>query len=843
MRINRRLMLQLAGALGVGATLPAPLGAQSAAPRGLFLLVDRIGPGVPEAALRAFLEPLGQSMIPVALALDPAADPAVVRMVGGAAAELPDLFEIVVRIDGLAAMQPYFQMRAAATARAAVERAVLDAGMAPAQVPPLMSAVTDLDGPLVPLDALRAAGLRNVLVVTPGAGWTQSVVCDGGTLCLQGGLALAPGSAAGRLGDRLDRPGPQGEFLLAVLSAPDLTGAGIETIRADAEALALRIVRGVQGGTVFVVPPREHLAWFDGTRGRTVALRLALPPAGDTAAEAGFADLRAGLDAGGWPYSVSGPDGADDPGLCPEGADAAALADRIALREAVCAAGAPSASEARMLAQAGLGVLAGPTAPGLPRVDDDGMIRVPETTGPDDWLQGPRGADVVLALTAQTYRDANLRARVLAALRAAGDDPTTQRARLADYAAALIPADPVFALLRETRAHQHRARAAPPQAPDAEALRADAAHAWAFVAANTEGATGLCPATVHHQPDGTSYYRILTMWDLGSLIRGTMAAHELGLMTDGEFADRATALVRALPATRIDGAVLPNELIASDRIATLSDDFNICDTGRLLGALRDLDRHPLVPGIAAPAVARWDLARMVPDGRPQSILRGRRVDSLGSHCTHYTARAFGAWGIAMQSPYAVAQAGSATDVQMRVLHAAAGIGALGAEPLLMEAIETGLSAPSALLADVLEAAQLRFHAATGQFVCVSESPLDRAPWFAYAGLRLNDAARRWDVRANTNDPAHQTDQFRQDTMVLNTKAAFLWAALRPGATSLALLDHLRRRARVEQGGFSPGLYAATGLGMPGYADLNTNAVILEAAAHVLRGGLPRLPPG
>lgn len=845
MGINRREALRLTAAMGLGAAWPARLRAAPAVTRGLFVLVDRIGPGVAEPALRALLEPLGQAAIPVGLALAPGVDRAVARMVGLAAADRPDLFEVALRIEGLDGMRPYAQMRAAALAGAGTEAAMLAAGVPAAALPRMVTAVTDVPGPPGRFDALRALGLRNVLAVTPGASWATSVACDGGALCLQGGVRLPVGAAAQVLGDwlaRFDRPEA---YALAVLDAGDLATLAEGAIRTEAEALAARIVGPVQAGTVYAVPPREHLGWFDPSKGRWIGLRLVLPPTGDDAAALGFADLRAALDAAGLPYALGGATG-DAPGgdapFCPDTGDAG-LPDWVAARLAPCAAGDPGATGAQALAQAGLGVLIGPRTPGTPAVDDDGLIRRTETWNPADLALAPRGADLLLALTPSAYRDADLRARTLAALRLAAADPMTRLRPVTALAADLIPDDPVLALLRETRATRQLARAEADAAGDRDRLMADAAQAWRYVETHAEPLTGLCPATVHVTADGSYAYRTLTMWDMGSLIHGTIAAQELGLIADADFVARAEALVRALPATRIGGAMLPNETIASDRIATLSDDFNICDTGRLLGALRVLDAHPLVQGIAAPVVAGWDLARMAPGGRPQSVREGQLRDSFGSHCTHYTALAFRAWGSGMASPYEVEETGSPTDRRMRLLYAAADIGALGAEPLLLEAVETGLSAPSAALAEVLHAAQLRATAATGLPVCVSESPLDRAPWFVYAGLRLNDAARRFEVRANSDDPAYQTEEFQRSTLLVSTKAAFLWAAVQPDAHARRCLALVRDHAPVATGGFSPGVHAATAQGMPGYADINTSGVVLEAVAYVLRGRRPRLPQG
>ncbi len=88
-----------------------------------------------------------------------------------------------------------------------------------------------------------------------------------------------------------------------------------------------------------------------------------------------------------------------------------------------------------------------------------------------------------------------------------------------------------------------------------------------------------------------------------------------------------------------------------------------------------------------------------------------------------------------------------------------GLDPLGAEPLLLEAVEMGLSEPTALLADVLSFAQQRDHARTGTLYCVSEAPINREPWFSYQGLNVASPTERWVVNAASADPASTPPRF------------------------------------------------------------------------------------
>jgi hypothetical protein len=839
MQISRRRLLMLLGSAGFLSASPRLVTGAEPGARALFVLVEGITPEVPAAHLRSLLEPFAQAFIPVGLGLAPGArgfGADMGQLLRDLFHELPELFEPVADIAGLAATEPYFQMRNASRALDEIEAAL---GVRTG----IVSVATSAPPRPANLDALRAVGLRNVMATTAQAQPLVSLPCDGGALCLQGSVRLSLETGGATLGERL-RADFGGVGILGVLSADDLAASTPATIFASAEAMVAEIVRAVQRGSAFAVAPREHLAWFVGTQARTVALRLELPPEGDVEAGQAYLALRAALRDAGIPFSASGRAALlDDDGCLDLGrddVDAGWIAARSAAGIAVCAVGAVDEARAHDLAATGLVLLVEPGEAGATRLDPNGVLRWPESYDPMRIRGGTRGADVVLSLTRDAYRDPAWRASALDALIRLRQDGRATLRSLSSLASDLVPKDPVFAILRETRRDLRDAGpTAPETADEHDLLLGDARAAWSYVEEWTEPATGLCPATVHRAAGGTYKHQMLTMWDFGSLIHASISAHELGFLTDDTFLARTERLLRALPASSIRAHVLPNELIATDRVGPLSQDFNACDTGRLVGALVDLDRYPLSRGIARPVLDRWDLDAIILDRRPHSISGGRLVDAFISHCTAYLARNFREIGIDVASPYAVDTGGSETDWQMRLLYAASRLGAYGAEPLLLEAIERGPTREGDLLADVLWTEQERAYARTGLLHCVSEAPLDRAPWFAYAGLRLNDDRTRWEVRANSPDPRFATDAFQRESLLVNTKGAFLWAAVRPGEHASRLVSHVRTHANLDRGGFAPGVFVQGARRMEGYADINTNGVVLEAVAYILRGRRPR----
>lgn len=837
MAVDRRTFLGLLGPAVLSAGAPFPAGAEGANDA-LFLIVEGITPATAADRLRAFAEPFLAEGLPIGIipALAPGAEAALPPALAGELARLfsaaPRLAEPVLSVPGLAGLSPYFQRRAASDALGRM-RALTQGGTA--AVPPPVTVATD--APLsASLDALRCIGIRSVLVLAAAEAVT-STGCADLTVCLRGARRLAVADTpdpARWLEDVLEAPG----WRQIVLSLAGAERLAVGDVRLRARRVCDAIGREIGSGRRFAALPRDHARWFGADQMRFVAVRL---EPGAAASATPMARFRADIAALGIPVTdtVQPEAGRWAEGLCAAlalpsaggGGDAWPFPLPQGLRCVAAAAGA------------------GALPAGLGRAID--LLLVPGADpafdGRGPFLRGETGVAGIAALRADAglMRDAVLslgpedcasefaRGTSLVALRRLREDAGTTFVDIPAFHAATVAPDPVFDLLHAAR--RDPADGADPDALAAEDLMDDARQAWTFFERFSVAATGLCIDTADVQGGEEWLQREMTMWDIGSLIAAVMAAYDCGLIDDAAFIARCARIVEALPVARIGGLLLPAEVISPDTGAALSGDFNACDTGRLLSVLGELNRHPLTRGIAEEKIARWDLAGVVIGGHAHSVVDGRFVDRFRSHCAHYTARAFRSRGIEAASPYEVMGEGPETDRHMRLLEALAGFDPLGAEPLLLEALEMGLSEPTALLADVLSWAQRHDHARSGTLYCVSEAPINREPWFSYQGLNVTSAAERWVVNAASADPRFNTPAFRKETLLVNTKAAYLWTAARPGSYATMLARHVRDRARLEGMGFSPGVFTATGKAMPGYADVNTNGIVLAAIAFILRG--------
>ena len=840
MKLNRRRFLHL---MAPPLLLPGTAfrAAAQAADDALFLLIDGIGPATPADLLSAFADPFLDGEVPIALVLSPPlpTNPdlpaAVVATLRRLLLSAPDRVEPVLSLPGLSDLPSYFQRRTTSESLHWLAGLVADA-----TYPSPLTIATDAATP-AKFDTLRCLGIRAVLSLGAPPPVT-STGCASLAVCLNGATTIA---VAGT-------PDPATP-INAALAGPGwaqigLSLAGIE--RASLADVTLRgqrafdaIAREMERGRRFVALPRDHALWFGEDQSRYVAIRL------DDTSDSAIASssLKARMKAQGLQFTDTVPPGPQTGDQWPEGAcvdlSLASPANIIAEipRSAVplCAtAGSPTQDLSPAVAAA-IDLLVVPGA--YATFDGRGLLirgETPMAEAASLLKDANRMRDAVLSIGPKDYGTPAALAATVDTLRRIHADPATKLVDVMGFLQATVTSDVVFNLLRDSR--RDAVEPADPDPLSAEDWMADARQAWTFFERFTNPATGLCVDTADAQGDDAWLQRELTMWDLGSLISAVMAAQELGLISDADFIARAEKLVQALPVAEIGGRLLPSEVISTETGKPLSGDFNACDTGRLLSVLRELDAHPLTLGLAEAKTRRWDLQSVIAAKHVHSVVRGALVDRFRSHCAHYTARAFRDRGYDVASPYDVPELASQTDHEMLLLQSVGDLGALGAEPLLFEALEMGLSKPSNLLASVLFTAQRRTFETTGTLSCVSEAPLNRAPWFTYQGLNISAAEERWMVNAASGAERFETPEFRTATALVNTKAAYLWAAYRPGPYSTLLTRHVRTKARLDGTGFSPGVFAATGESMPGYADINTNGVVLEAIAFILRGRKRRL---
>lgn len=846
MMLSRRTLLGLFAAAGLS---PGWLGrrspAQTDVAKPFFLIFDDIGPGLPPDALGAAISPFAERGIPIGFVLraDKAATAGawepLVTAIGRFAALSPGLAEIIAWAPEIADEPPYFQIRAGARARKQAEAILGPARAIMADLPPVLSLAGWERPGSPPVGAARAAGFRNVILLPEKPGAFPARRSFDRVASLRGGRrhSLAEPAAAIRTG--IGAAGASEDAVVLSLSLEGIADPG--QVAGQAQALAEAVLDVIRTDRIFAALPREHMLWFRDGFERLVGLRIETPPDGDALGAEALEAFTRLLDEGDLSFSLS------PPGRAGGGAayTPCSIGSQGPAPDCIVVGGLPDDDAGIRPDAVPEIVIHRAGAHRAEAMDADGVFHITEALSLTDAAVAGRDLsamnaleDVVLSIGPAAYATAAAREAVLNALTGAADETRSAILSVPDYAARVLPADPAYRLMLATR--RDAAAAAPARGgltrAERRAFLDDARIAWSYVDRLTEKATGLCPSTASFDGEWSSYYRFLTMWDIASLIEATLSAHEIGLISDADFQSRIGAILDGVPAERVGGLVLPSEEIRTDMRQVSRAGFNACDTGRLLSVLKEVDLYPLSRGMGATVFAGWTIAGAVRDGQLQSFTpRGFRPPVL-SHCGHYTARALASWGIPAVSPYDVMQGESPTDARMRLLYQVGHIGAMGAEPMLLEAVEMGLSPASAYLADVLFTAQARSFAADGHLVCVSETPMNRAPWFSAQGLSVNEGtAGAWDIQSAEPGAEFMTPEFEASAMVISTKAAFLWAAVRPDAYSARLLDHVRARARGSEAGYAAGIYSATDTPMTNYTDINTNGIILQAIAYALRG--------
>ena len=350
--------------------------------------------------------------------------------------------------------------------------------------------------------------------------------------------------------------------------------------------------------------------------------------------------------------------------------------------------------------------------------------------------------------------------------------------------------------------------------------------------------SGVAPAAVWPEGKGYGRYAILTMWDTGSLILALVSARAIGIISEKEFDRRIKDTLRFLRRSRFrwGKARLPNYRtdIVSRRPAERG--YDATDIGRLLTALHVLDKATNGAYHVGKLVSRWDIEATIEDGRLYDIKSGNRFESRSNNYHYYIARAHRLWGFEVDRGYQ-GDLSDATDREAFVERVVE-TGTIASEPNANELIELGPAPHATVLGDIIYKAQQGRYNETGQLTSISEAPIDRKPWFTYQGFDRNGYGTFvWPVHSSVTDEKWQTEEFADRFRMVNSKAAFLWHALRDDDYAPKLRDYISAEAKTGSFGFAPGIYEQSG-GKPNLMDINTNAMILEAIAYRLNGQRP-----
>lgn len=849
--MRRRTFLELLAAGSLAGT--AALGQEIVPrqPQRVLLTIAGIGAGTDAGPLGALLAALVAGAVPVNLVVDAGGGPDRLhpgsetgRLMLRYLQSFPGLVEAVAWCPDLGQLAPYQAARKAQEAREGLTGMLYALPVPGQERRPILSIACKAPVDSGAASAVLASGFRNVLELPATSVSVGSRLDRHGVMTLLGGERLRIGDAAATLAR--PRPGYQRHV---ILSAAEIVRTPVDALLAGAQAIGrvlkeaaldLRMVSVLAGD----VQMRTEVAFR-----HRVAVHLLEPKPGAPSQAAGFAAFQEMLRAEGIPFST-GPEaarargspsywvplalpggGAVDPEL-PFGAFAGeplglarggAVADRDT-RFGVVVRPVAETGTAGLTPQAGLNI------PVLAAIGPGADVPVPGGFHFDIREDG------LLLISAAALREPVARTAALLAIRRVVEQAETRLMPLETYCAEVLPKDPLLPtlLLTRTRALKSPAVSHPADKAEREALLEDARSAWGYFAANTNRSTGLCPATTIMGARPIASHLSVSMWEAGSHLNALIAAVDLGLIADEDFTARCKHLLKTVERASRKRLVLPPETI-NTQTGKGTTRFNSYDTGRLLIALHRLHNHRLaLPGIEA-LVASWDFPQVIIDRRLHSWRERQMIDDFASNYADYAASGLRLWGMDVASPFDGFAGVATADEEAALIAATVSFGPLGAEPCGLHLLEMPFSPAASFLADCLDAIQFRLAEETGMPAAPSETPIDREPWFTYQGFDLRKLADPWIVEFTGKDEAPDAERTARSLRATSAKGAYLWHALRPNAHSARLVKTLRRKARREFG-FDSALYHASQTTTEGYADLNTNAMILEAIAHILLDG-------
>ncbi|HEX6913415.1 MAG TPA: DUF3131 domain-containing protein [Longimicrobium sp.] len=375
----------------------------------------------------------------------------------------------------------------------------------------------------------------------------------------------------------------------------------------------------------------------------------------------------------------------------------------------------------------------------------------------------------------------------------------------------------------------------PPALADRDAFGDAARAAYAYVEANYNPSTGWI--------NSVEGYPFATVWDIGSGLLALFCADQLDLLDGDEYDRRMRRALQSLIDARLfqDAAFNKNYSTATGQIAGRAGQeaetsergygWSVLDIGRLLVALRVIDSNqPQYRDLVTQVVGRLNYDRLIADGYLRgedlgSRSRIRRYQEGRIGYEQYAAAGFQAWGRTAHHALNVRQ--NARDVTVL------GIPLLGdvrpdhhltSDPFVMLGLELGWSGEMRELAWRVLAAQEARWRQTGTVTMVNEDALSGPPYFLYYSVWAD--GREFRVEAPAGAPNGPTPR------TVSTKAAYGWHALLPSGYTWTAVQRVAG-ARTERG-WGAGVFETDGR-ISGQPNVNTTALVLEAALYVQRG--------
>ena len=368
--------------------------------------------------------------------------------------------------------------------------------------------------------------------------------------------------------------------------------------------------------------------------------------------------------------------------------------------------------------------------------------------------------------------------------------------------------------------------------------------AWKYFENNYNPETGLVNAV--------NNFKSTTMWDTGSALAATIAAHDFGYIDKKDFDDRIMGLLKSLSTMELFDNAAPNKVYNSKTLKMVDygnkevpDGIGVSalDLARLMSWMNTLScMHPKYYSMVGNVLSRWDYKDIVKDSQMWGLARDKKDPQkikvlqegrLGYE--QYAAKIFRNLGFDVDTAasYNNEYRGNIDIMGVNIAYDNRDPREYHAnnyvvtESYTMDAMELGFDAENTDLIRNIYEVQKRRWQETGIVTAISEDNINQAPWFLYN--TIFNAGMPWQT---TNSSDVKYDHLK----TISVKAAMTMAVLYPEDEYSAVLSEAIESAYDPDKGWYSGIYE-NGAGYNTVVTANTNGVILESLLYKKYGAL------
>jgi len=370
--------------------------------------------------------------------------------------------------------------------------------------------------------------------------------------------------------------------------------------------------------------------------------------------------------------------------------------------------------------------------------------------------------------------------------------------------------------------------------------------AWTYYENNYQPKTGLV--------NSANKYPSTTMWDTGSGLAATIAAHDFGFIDQKAFDDRIVALLKTLSNLKLFNGEAPNKVyntktgeMVDYRNKVTEDGIGVStlDLARLISWLNTLAcKFPKYQTHASRVLSRWNYDRLIDKGQMYGLaldpiskkVRVLQEGRLGYE--QYAGKVFKELGFnqSVSSTYNNQFRGGMDIYDVPIAFDSRDPRQLGAynyvvtESYGLDVMEHGEDAENKQLVRNIYDVQKERWKRTGIVTAVSEDNVDRKPYFIYNTIFT--AGLPWNT---TTDRGVQYNELKS----VSTKAALTLALLYPDDEYTKILKSQVESAYDPTKGWYSGVYE-NGNGYNKATTANTNGIVLSTLLYKKYGSMYEL---